>query len=160
MLTQLSNGVSSEPGLTCPDYGLSAEVRYRTPAEEADDPPPGPEEGGGGEPTGEPGGPGAEGGTTPAAIPATPDAMTASSEGGRLASPEPGEANSYWRHCRGSLLTHLVSCRRGRQVLKRATAKLTRSRAARARGFSCLRPAGGLRSIVCRRGPHRILGAG
>lgn len=156
VVVQLSNGESSEPGVVCLNPGFIAEVRYRTPEEEADDPPAGPgdegEEEGEGPSSGEPGG-GDE--TTPA--PAGASAAPAVPAAAAPATPGTGRPASYWRRCRRGVRTHLVGCRRGVSIARRAARKLKKPGASRVAGFRCRLPRGESRPIVCRRRARRIL---
>jgi hypothetical protein len=159
VVVQLSNGESSEPDVVCLNPKFVAEVRYRTPEEEADDPPAEPgdegegEAGGGGEPSsGEPGG-GDETAPAPAGASAAPAVPAAAAP----ATPGTGQPASYWRRCRRGVRTHLVGCRRGASIARRAARKLRRPGASTVAGFRCRLPQGESRPILCRRRARRIL---
>ena len=117
---QLREGVHSKTEEPCPDYGLNPMVRYRTAAEEADDPPETPTE-----PPFVPTGPGG----TPPRRPSRPTAGSPTS-----GSRGPGSAR-YWKRCRGGVYAHLVRCGKARGIASAAAAKLTRPGTAR-RGAS------------------------
>jgi len=137
------HGQTTDP---CPDYALSTEVRYRTPAEEAGDPP-----------APAPGTPVGEGGIQPAPLLVAPDASIPNAVPVPQSTPTPARPAPYWRRCRGGLLTHLVSCRKARRVARAASARLTRAGTVQAGGFSCRVSPGQARWIACRRGEQRIL---
>jgi hypothetical protein len=130
---------SGEP---CPDFPITATVTFREPPVE---PPPGPDPGG---ETPDPGG----GQPPPAASPDT---------GAPLLVPQlrpPGdEAISYWRRCRSKVLTHGVTCKKGRRVAGRARRKLAGRRSASVAGFRCTLSPALPRPIDCRRGADRIV---
>jgi len=139
----LSDGHHGETTNPCPDYVVGVNVRYRTPAEEADDPP-------------GPGTPVDGGGTQPDPPPLERDASIPNA----LAPIEPTPTSPlrvvYWRHCGSGLLTHLVSCRKGRGVATAASGRLTGPGTVQVRGFAC-RLLRGPPRVVCRRGEQRIL---
>lgn len=144
---QLREGVHYKTGEPCPDYGLSPLVRYRTAAEEADDPP--------AEPPEEPPEPPAEqGGATPGPNPPAPDGGSATNP--LTPGPAP-ERTGYWKRCRGAVFAHHVGCRKARRVARAAAEKLVRPGTAGARGFACRLRRGPLPSIVCKRGERRVL---
>jgi hypothetical protein len=138
-----TQGTHQESGLPCPDFPITATVTYPVPPpveeppveEPPAEPPPGQTEGGG------------TGASNLVAAGATaPDAF----------SQAPGEANAYWRRCRAGVLTHGVSCRKGRRVASGARRGLARGGSTRVAGFTCsLQPALS-RPLTCRRGPARI----
>lgn len=140
----LSEGHHGQTADPCPDYGQGAEVLYRTPAEEADDPPP---------PQG-PWVPVEQGSIVPAPIAVLPDSSTYTPwapPGELLAAPVPAP---YWQDCGGSVRAHLVGCRKSRVVARLAGGVLTRPGSAGVAGFACRRrPA---LPIVCRHGAQRI----
>ena len=142
----LGEGHHAQGGESCPEYDQFAEVRYRTPAEEEDEPveetPP--------DPTNPP----EQGGGSTGPVPVVP---TADAPGDPGVAPIPADPDPYWRRCRGAIRTHLVSCRKGRRVAGAATAKLTLPGSARVAGFTCRLPAGGTQPIVCARRAQRIL---
>jgi hypothetical protein len=148
----LREGQHAQTKEPCFNYNQTAEVLYRTAAEEADDPPPDPEEE---EPEPEPekpAGPAGGGGTTPA--PPAVAAGSATPEATPAPAPEP---QVFWKRCRGGVLTHLVGCRKGRAVAKAAGAKLGRPGTVQASGFSCRLPRGSATAIVCRRGEQGVI---
>jgi hypothetical protein len=147
-LTEGHHGQTTDP---CPNLGLSAEVRFRTPAEETGDPdvPPPP--------------------PPPPTVPPDPGELvtppSAASETATASPPdEPAsapESGPYWRNCRRGVYTHQVGCRKGRRVARSAVARLSRPGNVRAGGFSCRLPRGPLQSIACQgRGEQRILAPG
>ncbi len=149
----LSNGRSSQPNAFCPPVQLNSSVRYRTEAEEVDPPPPEDE----GEPANEPP-PWEEteqGGTIPEAVVVSVENTPTPWEGVPQATVP--DASAYWRNCRRSVMTHLVSCRKGRRVARLATARLARPGSARVAGFACNRRRATAGTIACRRGARRIL---
>ena len=144
LLTNGHHGQTTDP---CPDFPTSAEVRYRTAAEEEDDPP-APEE------------PIDEGGTEPEPPPVAPGTSTPnvlSQDGPAAVEPAPAQTTPYWLRCGGGVLTHMVDCRTGRAVARTASARLARPGTARANGFACRLPRGAAQQIACRRGDRRIL---
>lgn len=143
---RLREGVHDKSKEPCPDFGLSPMVRYRTAAEEADDPPP--------EPPEEPVPPTEPGGTTP-------DPKTIAPDGGThdILSPAP-KPTVYWKRCRGAVYTHLVGCGKAHRVARAVIVKLGRPGEARAQGFSCRLPPGPRQRIVCKRGEQRVLAPG
>jgi len=142
---QLREGVHSKTEEPCPDYGLGAQVLYRTAAEEADDPPE--------TPTEPPLVPTGQGGTPP------PAPAAADGEIPHFGQPEPGSAR-YWKRCRRGVYAHLVRCSKARGIARAAGAKLTRPGTAQAKGFSCRLPRGPLQSIACKRGEQSVLAPG
>jgi len=145
MQVQLREGVHEKSEEPCPDYGLNPMVRYRTAAEEADDPPPQPPEG-----PQPPWSPVDEHGTVLHPKPILPDGETPAP------APAPGPT-VYWKRCRGAVYTHLVGCRKARRVAGAATEKLARPGAAQAQGFFCRLPRGPRQRIVCKRGEQGVL---
>jgi hypothetical protein len=139
----LREGAHAQGGEPCPDYSQSAEVLFRTPAEEADDPPPNK--------------PIDEGGTVPDLTPVAPDGQTPNPWTAPAGDEPSAEATRYWRRCRGGVHTHLVSCRKARRVARAAIARLARPGNVQAGGFACRLPPGVVRSIVCQRGEQSIL---
>lgn len=137
----LSDGHHGQTKDPCPDYYRSAEVLYRTPAEEADEPAPWV--------------PIDQGGIQPEPLPVAPDSSTPNAW--TQNSPATVEPTSYWQRCRGAVFTHLVSCKKGRRVAKTASDRLARPGTARANGFACHLPPGSRQSIVCRRGEQGVL---
>jgi hypothetical protein len=142
----LGEGHHAQGGESCPEYDQVAEVLYRTPGEEEDEPV---EE----TPTG-PTDPPEQGGAGTGPVPVAP---TANAPGEPGVAPISADPDPYWRRCRGAIRTHLVSCRKGRRVAGAATAKLTRPGSAKVSGFTCRLPAGGTQPIVCARRAQRIL---
>ena len=141
---QLREGAHSKSEEPCPDYGLGAQVRYRTAAEEADDPSE--------TPTGPPLVPTDPGGAPPAPVAA--DGVIPNFE-----QPSTDSAR-YWKRCRGGVYAHLVRCRKARAIARAAGAKLTRPGTTQAMGFSCRLPRGPLQSIACKRGEQSVLAPG
>jgi hypothetical protein len=143
VVVDLSDGHHGQTKDPCPDYSRSAKVLYRTPAEEADDPPPWV--------------PIDQGGTVPPLIPVAPATQIPNPW---TAQPPPTpESNAYWRSCGGGVLTHLVTCKKGRRVAKAASGRLTRPGTAQVNGFTC-RLRGSQQSAVCRRGEQIVRAPG
>jgi hypothetical protein len=127
----------------CIELTIEATVTYPEPVEPPDEPP-----------KEEP--PPAGGGTTPA--PATVAADSQVPDAGSPPGTKPtSERVAFWRHCRASVLTHLVACGKGRRVARAASEKLKQPGSARVSGFSCRLPRGGVQPIACARGEQRVL---
>jgi hypothetical protein len=137
---ELTNGHHGNTAEPCSDFSRTAQVRYRTAAEEEGEAPPPVE-------------PVGEGGTGPSPLPVAPDGMTPNP----FVRPAPPASSpvSFWRHCRAGVLTHGVDCRKGRLVISRARVKLAHRGKASVAGFTC-RPTA--LSVVCRRGAARVVG--
>lgn len=130
----------------CLELTIEATVTYPEPVEPPSEPPKGEP------PAGAPPG----GGTAPGQEPVAADGQAPDASGapGTKAASEPV---AYWRHCRASVLTHLVACGKGRRVARAALERLKRPGSARVSGFSCRLPQGAVQPIACARGEQRVL---
>jgi hypothetical protein len=137
--TQGHHVPSGEP---CPDFPITATVTYPEPppVEPPTEKPP-PEKTGGGD-------------TVPPLLPVGPVTTTPNA----FDQSGPPGGNVYWRRCRGDVLTHLVTCRKGRRVAGRALERLARRGSARVAGFACRLTPASARPLTCSRGTERILG--
>jgi hypothetical protein len=146
VVVQLREGVHDQSGEPCPDYGQTAQVRYRTAAEEADDPPE--------TPTEPPFVPVDQGGTVAPPVAADGEVPNFGQPG------QSPDSARYWKRCGGGVYAHLVRCRRARGIARAAGARLARPGTALVKGFSCRLPRGPLQSIACKRGEQSVLAPG